>query len=500
MKKRNSISILLITIIVASMAYNRFEWPQKELNINEPEIFPKESSPPIPLIVGVREGPVVIDPIDSWDSASNDVIAQVTECLWWYNLTDPDFPLEGLLATAWNYSASNLILDVHIRESVYFHDGSILNATVVKWNLDRINYFINASGTLPPTTTPAFPKSMYFLPDGRSIINRSEVLDDYLVRIYLNDVFASFIPLMSYTGSAMISMVSHTATEYIDLATGDLVGTGPFVYDGYVVDTEVNFHAFENYWNGKANITILIFEIIVETSIRNDAMLNKAIHFLDGVDPDLLDQFTTDPDIVVAEVGPDLIYWYYAFDTFRVNVTWREAISKAYNYTYVVEEITQGNAVRGPPAVPSGMPGHDPTVEVARYNISEARLVMQSMGFGIGWDVGTHVGGVFTPGADEASWNAANFRYLDMNHLQGSINNRKLNDLLTYDLNRIGINTVETTRDWAQFLEAGEHGNLRGIWFVGWKGDYPDPFTILDPLFNPASVSNFVNISDASII
>ncbi|MHA1212183.1 MAG: NosD domain-containing protein, partial [Candidatus Heimdallarchaeota archaeon] len=102
--------------------------------------------------------------------------------------------------------------------------------------------------------------------------------------------------------------------------------------------------------------------------------------------------------------------------------------------------------------------------------------------------------------ADEAQWEAANFRQLEMNHHQGSGISRKLNDLLTFDLNRIGIVTNETTRDWIQFLEAGEHGNLKGIWYVGWKADYPDPFTLLDPLFNPASVSNFVNISDASII
>jgi len=500
MKKRNSIIILFVTIFVVSMLYNRFEWPQKDFNIEGPGYYPKESSPPIPFIVGVDQGPVAIDPIDSWDSASNDVIAQVAECLWWYNLTDPALPLEGLLATAWNYSVDNMVLDIHIRESVYFHDGSILNATVVKWNLDRINYFTNASGTLPPSTIPALPASLYFLSDGRAIMNRSEVLDDYLVRIYLNDVFASFIPLMSFTGSAMISMVSHSATEYIDLTMGDLVGTGPFVYDGYVVDTEVNFHAFENYWNGKANITFLIYEVIEDYVTRNQAMLGHTVDMILGADPDLLGQFEADPETVVVEVGPDLIYWYYAFDTWRVNVTWREAISKAYNYTYVIEEIRQGYAVRGPPAVPSGMPGHDPTVVVAQCNISAAREVMQSMGFGVGWDVGTHGIGDFVPGVDEIFWTNANFRQLEMNHHEGSGNSRNLNDLLTYDLDRIGITTVETTRDWDQFLTDGFNGNLRGIWYVGWGPDYPDAFNMLDPLFNPASPSSFVNLSDATVI
>lgn len=492
MEKKNVAIIVLAVVLVASGVGNVI----LGLNVINPVAGPQPST----FLLGVGEGPSVIDPIDSWDSASNDVISQVAECLWWYDLTDPDLPLEGLLATAWNYSVDDKVIDVHIREWVYFHDGSLLNATVVKWNLDRINYFINATGTLPPSVVPAFPASIYFLPDGRSIINNTVVLDAYTVRITLNDVFASFIPLMSYTGSAMISMKSHLPTTYIDLTTGKLIGTGPYMYDYYRTDVEVRFTRFDRYWGTNGFFEKIVFVIIEETSTRNQAMLGHTVDMIYGADPDLLDQFEADPLTVVVDVGPDLVYWYYAFDYFRVNLTFREAVSKAYNYTYVIEEIRQGNAVRGPPAVPSGMFGHDPTVVVAQYNISEARLVMQSMGFGVGWDVGTHVGDVFTPGADEALWEAANFRQLEMNHHQGSGTSRKLNDLLTFDLNRIGITTNETTRDWDQFLEAGEHGNLRGIWYVGWGPDYVDAFNMLDPLFNPASASNFVNISDASII
>ncbi len=427
MEKKNVAIIVLAVVLVASGVGN--------VILGLGAVQPVAPVQPSTFLLGVGEGPSVIDPIDSWDSASNDVIAQVAECLWWYDLTDPDLPLEGLLATDWNYSGDNLELNVTIREFVYFHDGSLLNADVVKWNLDRINYFINATGTLPATEVPAFPASIYFL-NGTAIINKTEVLDDYLVRITLNAVFASFIPLMSYTGSAMISMESHEATEYIDLTTGTLVGTGPYMYDYYRTDVEVRFTRFPRYWGTNGFFEKIVFVILEETSTRNQAMLGHTVDMIFGADPDLLVQFGADPETVVVEVGPDLVYWYYAFDSFRVNVTWREAISKAYNYTYVIDEIRQGNAIRGPPAVPSGMLGHDATVVVAQYDIAAARTVMQSMGFGVGWAVGTHVAGVFVGGADNALWEAANFRQFEMNHHQGSGNSRKLNDLLTFDLNR----------------------------------------------------------------
>ena len=505
MKKRNSIIILFITITLVSMSYTRFEWSQKDLNVKEPEVFPNESSPPIPFIVGVVHGPIVIDPIDSWDSYSHDVIMQIAETLFWYNVTNPNIPLESLLAESYSWDVSDSELTITVKDNIYFHDGTKFNASAVKWNIDRILYFTNATGDLPPTTVSAYPASIYFL-KGVSIINRTEVISEMVVKIILNQPFGAFLSLLSYATSSIISPTSHSATEYIDLTTETLIGTGPFVYDGYVMGSEVNFHAFENYWNGQANITKLIFEVIQDGSTRNSAMVTKDIHFLLGADPDLADIFEVDPLITVEELGPDLNYWYLGFDTFRVPTTWREAICKAINYDYIINEIRQGNTVRGPPAVPSGMPGHDPTVVVPQYNVTEARLVMQSLGYGTGWDVGTHNATEFTLGADEALWTAATFfsdefgHPIDVNYHSGSMFNRDLNDLIFHDVGLIGIDTQETTRDWGEFLDDGEHGLLRGMWYVGGGPDYIDAFNMLDPLFNPDSAANFINLTDSEIV
>jgi len=43
--------------------------------------------------------------------------------------------------------------------------------------MDRILYFTNATGDLPPTTMLAFPTSLYFQ-NGVSIMNRTEVISE----------------------------------------------------------------------------------------------------------------------------------------------------------------------------------------------------------------------------------------------------------------------------------------------------------------------------------
>jgi ABC-type transport system substrate-binding protein len=496
MEKKNVAIIVLAVVLVASGVGNVI------LGMGLIEVVPP--TPPTTLLVGVGGGPAVIDPIDSWDSDSNDVITQVAEALWWYDLTNDSLPLVPLLAesSVWE---SDTELTVNIKHGVYFHDNTILDADAVKWNFDRILYFINSTGTLLPPTIPAFPASIYFV-NGTSIINRTEVVDSDTVKIFLNMPFASFIPLMSYTGSSIISPTAHSATEYIDLTTEKLVGTGPFVYDSYTTDVEVRFHRWDRYWGDAPFFEKLVFVVIIEGATRNQAMLGHTIDILFGADPDLLDIFDADPETVVVETGTNMGYYYLAWDAFRINATWREAMAKAVNYDYIIDEIRQGNAVRGPPAVPTGMPGHDPTVVVPQYNVTEARLVMQSMGFGVGLDVGKHNATGFYPGTQESSWTGATFfendfgHQMDLNYHQGSTFNRDLNDLIFHDLGLIGIVPVETTRNWATYLDAGEHGMLRGMWYIGWIPDYIDAFNMLDPLFNPASASNFINLTDSLIV
>ena len=459
------------------------------------------------LIIGTCEGPEALDPLNVGpeDSSSKDVLNQVVECLFWYDITDPALPLEPLLAESHSWDVSNTELTVTVKDNIYFHDGSKLNGSAVKWNMDRILYFTNASGTLPAEVVLASSSSLYFMSDGITpIINHTELINSMTVKIVLNQPFGSFIPLLSYTSSSIISPSSHSNSTYVNL-NYRLIGTGPFIFKSLTIPIEVRLEKNDDYWGNNPYMYTICFVIIPNPTTRSIAMLCGDVNMIFDADLDFLDEFNNARHIHIEEMGPDLNYWYMAFDTYRINVTWREAISKAYNYSYIIEEIQGENAVRGPPAVPSGIPGHNSSVIVAQYNIPEARMIMQSMGFGIGWDVGSQVGDIFTPGAHETNWSNARFfsdtfgYALDVNYLNGNGINRDLNDQLFSDLEKIGIDTNETTRDETEFLNDGKNGLLRGVWFNGWSPDYIDAFNILDKLFNPISASSFCNLTDPQV-
>jgi len=58
---------------------------------------------PLTLKVGTYSGPNTLEPVESWDSASNDVLEQVVETLFFYNLTDLDLPRINLLAESYHW-------------------------------------------------------------------------------------------------------------------------------------------------------------------------------------------------------------------------------------------------------------------------------------------------------------------------------------------------------------------------------------------------------------
>ncbi len=171
------------------------------------------------LIIGTSSGPYDLDPVNAWESASNNVIEQVAEGLFSYNYSDPDLPRINLLAESYWWQ-NNVTLQIQLRKGVLFHDGTVFNAVAAKWNFDRINYLINATGTLPGFPVPvAQTESLWRLPNGKPIINNTATVGNYNITITLNGVFSPFLDLLCYTNAYMLSPSSTPATDWIDLTT-----------------------------------------------------------------------------------------------------------------------------------------------------------------------------------------------------------------------------------------------------------------------------------------
>jgi len=465
-----------------------------------------------PFTVGTQSGPHDLDPTDSWDRASNDVIEQVVETLFTHNTTqfdiDQTMPRINLLASGYSWDVTNTILTVDIRTGITFHDGTTLDAAAVAWNFNRFMYLMNHTGALPSYERTVKVHSLYEFPDGTPVFQSVIATDTYEVTFTLNAPYAPILDAMCYISCGILSPTSTSATEIIDLSTGDIVGTGPFKYDYYITDTEVHLTAFDDYWRGKANFTEMVYKIMDDSTALNNAMLNGDFDFLLDVRTDFLQNFTDDPDITASESDvPGLTYMYLAFNTHQINITWRKAMSYAVNYTYIIEELLDGRAFKSYGCISPGYgnafnhwlrdaPGPADNGS-AVYDLTVAR---QAILDGLSGDPRI-IGLTANNNPDDAAWEAADLTTFNYSY---NVDNQFRTDLYVVLLDLfddIGITLLDGGTDWMYFIlraygyVPGGYDDLQ-VYFIGWGPDYLEPFNMIDPLFSNISLSNACQIHD----
>ncbi|MHA2394520.1 MAG: ABC transporter substrate-binding protein, partial [Promethearchaeota archaeon] len=461
-----------------------------------------------------------LDPVDTWDIPSAPLQHECAEGLVEYDLTThPGYELRPTLSEYWIWENDKRV-SFKIRENVYFHDGTLLDADAVKWNFERLVYFSNASGTLPTNTTAGFSRSLYLISNGSSLFHSFESDGAYNFTINLNQVFSSFIPLITFTANYILSPASTPRYRYLNLADDKIVGTGPFKWVHFILDSEVRMERNDRYWATGAFFEEAVFRIIEDTTARTTAALAGQFDIIaaggmGGVLTETVAQFDADPDFHVEVVGeslgqcyielyagpgdPDLMnpWWFQT-----LNVTWRKAMSVSINYTYIYEEIGAGLWTKGVPGVPRAMPSHNASVVTAaewvdtngwEAGVEWARQMMQSMGFGTTWDASY-------PGNNEADWTGATFRSMDLNRHFGSTTSQRLNQLMMDNWGLIGIEVTETIRNWGEYLLMSENTPWTTAGgYICWSPDYIAPFNMIDPLWNWRSASTFTRLNDTHV-
>ncbi|MHA1473997.1 MAG: ABC transporter substrate-binding protein [Promethearchaeota archaeon] len=485
-KKKTMIFILLGVLLVAPSLFS----------VDAASTAPKAQQVADTLVVGQTRGPVDLDCIFAWDSASSATYDQCIEGLFQYDLTDPDLAIIPMLASADGIWLDNVTYEVPLRENVKFHDGTPFNATAAQWNFDRLAFFMNITGTLPEGEAVAQTHSLYEFGDGTPIINNT-VADDIgkTLTFNLNDPFAAFQALLCFGSSYIQSPHSTPAEEYVVTANGTIYGTGPYVYDEFTADVEVTFTKFDDYWDtaNAAKITNLVYKLVSDGPTLMQGMTAGDYH----IQPDPLTQylwdFHEDPWINVTNPGANLRTAYLGMNCLLIPIEVRHAISYAFDYDYVIAEVYNGYADRLESPVPNGVLMSDYSSQEATTNITYAREKMQAAGYGE--DLALD---------DDRGWR--NGEFLTYNYTYNTDNQVRadLFPVLQDTLEEIGIVVTDAGMIWDDFIYRlydieGYTRNMLQLFWVGWIPDYNDPSNWLDPLLSTNGGSNGAQFSNATV-
>ena len=323
------------------------------------------------LVIASGADAVTLDPGVSFDGQSVLLWRGVYEALLKYKGGTTE--IEPNLAESYSISPDKLTYTFKIRKGIKFQDGETLDAAAVKLNIDRqIAIKQGIAYALGPVT-------------------KIETPDDSTVVLHLSTPSDGL--LSAFAGLYTVEMISPKAIK--DHTTNNdwgqawlrdhMVGTGPYMLQGYTQSQQAVFTRNPNYWRGwdgdhfQRVIVKYIHEPSTEQLLLQQGEIDVALFLPD----DVVESLDGKPGIAVTNV-PSFNLYYIVLPTNKgptANVKVRQAIAYGFNYQSFVKDMLRGKArqARGP--LPSNFISFNPNIPQYDYDPAKAKQLLAEAGY-----------------------------------------------------------------------------------------------------------------------
>jgi len=387
------------------------------------------------------------------------------------------------LAEKWETSADGKEITFHLRPGVKFHTTSYftptrdLNADDVVFSFERQMKTDNPWYAYLPGMTWDYFQGM----DMPAYIKEIQKVDDLTVKFVLNEPNA---PMIANLGMDFASIVSK---EYADKLAAENnmaafstqpVGTGPFQFVDYQLDSTIRYQAFADYWGGKQPIDDLIFAITTDPSVRAQKLKAGECDIMAYPAPADIAGLQADTNLVVAEQeGLNIGYMSYnvtepPFDKVEV----RKALNHAINKKAIIDAVYQGAGQVAINLIPPTMWSYNTEVKDDEYDPELAKKLLADAGV---TDLTTDL------------WAMPVSRPYNPNA-------QRVAEMIQADWAAVGVKANIVSYEWTEYRERGKQKDRKGPFQIGWTGDNGDPDNFFATLFSCSAigVSNYSSWCD----
>ncbi len=430
-----------------------------------------------------------LDPVGVNDVVSHHVSHQIYDLL--VDL-DTNLQLKPMLARRWEISPDGLTYVFHLRNDVYFHDnacfpggkGRKFIAEDVRYSLNRVldtrtgslgfdfyrNYVEGAKEFTEEVTKSITENREPRIKNVRGY----KVIDDTTFQIKLIKPFAPFIYYLCL-GFAYVA-----PKEAVDKYGKDFfqnpVGTGPFIFENWTPDLEINLKRNPNYWdkdefgNSIPYLSGVKFRFIKDLSQQLLEFKNGNIDDSYRIPNELFKNIITSEKTLTPEYSKFVIQrktalatQYYGFLTTSRTFSDRR-VRQAFNYAidrdkilkYVLQGSASDAAIYG--LVPPVMPNYSAKrIKGYNFNLEKAKQLMTEAGY---------------PGGK-------GFPEVTLSINEGGGRNTQIAEAIQNMLKEIGVTLKLQLLQFAQLLDNIDAGRS-DLYRLGWNADYPDPETFLN--------------------
>lgn len=325
------------------------------------------------LVYGLTLAPSNIDPHVGNSSELGIPLTSVYDTLIYQDLDGTFVP--GL-AERWEISDDGLVYTFHLRRDVKFHDGTPFNAQAVQYNLERIT---------SPDTQSRKAKGML------GPYDRTEIVDDYTVKLHLQERYAPLLDSLSqvYLGMASPTALQQWGAEY----ALHQVGTGPFVFKEYIPNDHITLTRNEDYaWgpqvyqhSGPAFLNEIEFRFYVDPAVRALALESGEADVMGELPPQDAARLEDNDRFALYEIaipGQPLQFFLNTEKAPTDDARVRQALLHAVDRDSIVSTIFQGYSPVAYGPLSAVTMAFDPSVETTyTYDPARAAALLEEVGW-----------------------------------------------------------------------------------------------------------------------
>jgi len=273
-----------------------------------------------------------------------------------------------LLAESWEVEDGGLKWVFKLREGVKWHDGHPFTADDVKFTFEYLK-----SHPYPWGSDEII-----------EYVDRVEVLNNYTIAVYLKKPYADFLDHLIVQLEIIPRHVWENITDPLRYTEPEaFVGTGLFKFKDYKKGAYYVLEANSEYFLGEPVVDKLMLKCVSNPAIALQTGDVDAASFY-GKEVDVVRELINITGLEVVE-GPS--YWVLKliFNTRKYPLSdenVRRALAYAVNREEIVEKVLHGGGV---PAslgiIHPGSKWYNPNLPVLSYNVSEAKRILDSLGF-----------------------------------------------------------------------------------------------------------------------
>ena len=396
--------------------------------------------------------------LDPSTAASSEiaVLANVYEPLvWWQPGSDGgDADLMPGLATSWDVSEDQLTWTFKLRDGVVFHDGTPFTSEAVKYSIERTQRLEGASSwiwwAVQSVETPDALTAVFKLSDPSPI---------------------ALIASSAYNAWMVSPSVGDKAGDWFN--AGNAAGTGPFTIRAYEPGVQAILQRFDNYWGDKpeGGIDIAVLDIVEDPVLREQRLLGGKSDWSENLETDNLAQIDENPNVSVVRFNA-FQNFFGMYNTAKPpldNLAVRQALSYAYPYDLLVNDIMAGQVTQARGVVPVGMPGHASDAMQFSQDLDKARQLLTDAGI------------------EDNSLN------LTVTYTTGLPEPQKAAELYKATLAEIGVNLTLQPMSWeAQYeMATADPAAAQDIFMMFWWPTYVTSLDFLSSLFRSEDTINY---------